>query len=396
MKRKKNHPKPPSRFHAKSHARPSGKPRSGLLNRQVEFTIEQMDALGQGVAHIDGKPCFIAKTLPGEKGKATITRASKGVLFARMDEREVAADNRIEPQCPHFDSCPGCHFLHTDYESELGYKRDALSGHLKRLNLPLPEIEVLAAKERLGYRNRIQLHYRHKYIGMIDPVADSVLEIPQCQVIDEQLRPTFDGLYQQREWTSDHSGQGHCELYLTPQGVSVEWDRPYAHGGFTQVNRAMNDVLRKAVLDQVGDMALHSLLDLFSGEGNLSELLAAENTDMARVMVDYAPERVKQEELSFIHLDLFADTALRTFRARCKQEQFDVLLVDPPRKGFPALSQWVAAYKPKKMIYVSCNAATMVRDLQQLGDAARIEHVSMIDLFPATHHYETLVTVTFP
>lgn len=102
-------------------------------------------------------------------------------------------------------------------------------------------------------------------------------------------------------------------------------------------------------------------------------------------MVDYAPERAKlKEELSFIHLDLFSDTALRAFKARTEHTRFDVLLVDPPRKGFVHLAQWVKAYRPKKLIYVSCSAPTMVRDLQLLGGDYRIEQVNLIDLFPGT------------
>ncbi len=106
------------------------------------------------------------------------------------------------------EQCSGCHFLHTDYESELTYKRNALADHLKRLSVETPDIRVAPAEQRLGYRNHIQLHYRHKYLGMIDPVTDAVLEIPHCQVIDERLRETFDSLYQDKNWTEDHQGQG--------------------------------------------------------------------------------------------------------------------------------------------------------------------------------------------
>ena len=370
--------------------------KSGAIGRSVAFTVESMDGLGQGVARVDGKLCFIAKTLPGETGRATVYRASKGVLFARLDSLESRAENRVDPVCPHFEQCPGCQFLHTDYDSELSYKRAALEGHLRRLGKDHPAIAVLPAQQRLGYRNRMQLHYRHKYIGLIDPVEDTVLEIPHCQIIDEQLRPEFEALYQQRDWAKERSGQGHCELYLTPEGVSVAWDQAYAHGGFTQVNRAMNEVLRQTVLAQLGDAPPGSLLDLFSGDGNLSEPVVQQYPDMERVMVDYAPERAGGDDLPFLHLDLFAETALRTFRARCRHRQFDVLLVDPPRKGFPALPAWIKAFGPKRLIYVSCNAATMVRDIQKLGDAARIEHVSLIDLFPGTQHYETLAVVTLP
>lgn len=376
------------------------KPKRKLVERSLEFKVESVDPLGQGVARVEDKPCFIPKTLPGEEGRAILTKASKGVMFARLEALDITADNREEPLCKHYDSCPGCHYLHTDYESELYYKQQALQHHLRRLEADVPDIAVSSASERLGYRNRIQLHYRHKYIGMMDGVTNNVVEIPECLALDKGLKTAFDNLYKEKNWTVDHEGQGHCELYLTEEGVSIEWDKPYAHGGFSQVNDAMNIVLKAAVcteakLDQAKESETVSLLDLFSGEGNLSDLIVEGNPSLERVMVDYAPDRVNQEALNFIHLDLFSETALRTFKARSEYQKFDVLLVDPPRKGFGDLALWVKAFKPKKLIYVSCNAATMVRDLQQLTGKYSIDHVGLIDLFPGTYHYETLVTVSF-
>ena len=383
-------------YHRKARRAKSGR---NPAERALQFEIESMDPMGQGVAKIDGKPCFIPKALPGEQGQATLTKASKGVLFAKLDTLDISADDRQEPQCKHFASCPGCHYLHTDYQSELRYKQQALQHHLNRLEADIPTVELSPAEQRLGYRNRIQLHYRHKYLGMVDGVSNNVVEIPECQAIDERLRTAFDELYNDKTWIDDHEGQGHCELYLTEDGVSVEWDQPYAHGGFSQVNDIMNGVLKKAVLNQLKGDELGSLLDLFSGEGNLSDPILESNEAkgrvIERVMVDYAPERVSQEELSFIHLDLFSDSALRLFKARTEYQRFDVLLVDPPRKGFPDLALWIKSFKPKKLIYVSCNAATMVRDLQQLTGKYSIDHIELIDLFPGTYHYETVVAVSF-
>lgn len=388
------------------HRRPKtsrGGSKSNQVGRAIEFDIETMDSLGQGVAKIEGKPCFIPKTLPGEKGKATIVKTSKGVMFARLESLDVPAENRNEPDCEHFNQCPGCHYLHTDYSSELDYKKQALQHHLNRFSLSSPDVSVpgivvTPASQRLGYRNRMQLHYRHKYLGMIDSTSDQVIEIPACQAIDQQLQSEFDALYAERSWIEVNKQKGHvkghCELYLTDQGVNVEWDKPYAHGGFSQVNSDMNGVLKTAVCDAAGQEC-RSVLDLFSGDGNLSNPIVEENSAMARVMVDYAPDRVNQEELSFVHLDLFSDSALRTFKARSALQQYDLLLVDPPRKGFPDLALWVKTFKPKKLIYVSCNAATMVRDLQPLTGKYTLDHIKLIDLFPGTYHYETLVTVSF-
>ena len=150
--------------------------------RTVEFEIDHIDPLGQGVSKTDGVITFIAGTLPGESGTATVYKRAKGVQFARLDTLTRAAENRIEPICPHFKTCPGCQFLHTDYESELSYKKAALARHLVNLEIGEGEIEVVSAPHRLDYRNRVQLHYRHQYIGMLDTVANEVLEIPRCKI----------------------------------------------------------------------------------------------------------------------------------------------------------------------------------------------------------------------
>ncbi|NRB37201.1 MAG: class I SAM-dependent RNA methyltransferase [Pseudomonadales bacterium] len=361
---------------------------------KCDFTIEKMDGLGQGVSREAGKVTFIGKTLPGETGTARIFRHSKGVSFAQVDKLKTPADNRIESSCPHFDSCPACHYLHTDYASELNYKEQALSGLFRNLSLPQQGITVVDAPSRLHYRNRLQLHYRHKYIGMVDGLTDQVIEIPDCQIIQQELKPAFDALYRDKNWSKEHSGGGHVELYWRDGEVSVQWDKPYAHGGFTQVNEAMNTQLCDTVEQWLQRQNFSTLLDLFSGQGNLSNAVMADRLEQ-REMVDYSDSGAKTH---FINLDLFSEQSLKTFQRKSALKSIDLLIVDPPRKGFPLLADWVKKCKPKKMAYISCNAATLARDLHSLDKAGiryRLEEVLLMDLFPATYHYETVVFVDF-
>lgn len=361
---------------------------------KIDFHIEKMDGLGQGVSRDQGKVAFIAKSLPGESGTARVFRRSKGVAFAQIDKLQQAADNRIEPACPHFNDCPACHLLHTDYDSELLYKEQALAGLFRNLNLPEQGITVMPAPQRLHYRNRLQLHYRHKYIGMVDGLSDQIVEIPDCQIIRAELQPAFDALYNDKSWSKEHTGGGHVELYWRDGEVSVQWDSPYAHGGFTQVYQQMNDQLCDTVQHWLKDQSFDSLLDLFSGKGNLSNAIMR-GREESRMMVDYSPDG---DDEHFTNVDLFDEDALRRFQRRSKLKQFDMFIVDPPRKGFPLIADWVKRYKPKKMAYVSCNAATLVRDLESLSKAGikyRLQQLLMMDLFPGTYHYETLVFIDF-
>ncbi len=344
-----------------------------------------MDPLGQGVSRKEGAITFVAGTLPGETGTALVYKRAKGVQFARLERLSHAAENRVEPDCPHFKQCPGCQFLHTDYASELSYKKATLSRYLAPFEIDADDIQLVPAPHRLAYRNRVQLHYRHKYIGMLDTVSNEILEVPHCKIIHKELQPAFDQLYR-GEWTEDHSGHGHCELYLKPGGVSLRWDETYAHGGFSQVFGAMNEALQGRVQRLLEELEVSRLLDLFSGSGNLSDAYATAGGD--RVLVDRYIEKTGEN----IHtLDLYDEQALAHFTRKSGTSGFDALLLDPPRRGFPELDKWVNRIKPGHLIYVSCNPASLARDLRSLSKRFRFKSIQLLDLFPATVHFETLV-----
>jgi len=361
--------------------------KSQTPSREIDFEIDHIDPLGQGVSKSDGKVTFIAGALPGERGAASVYKQAKGVRFARLQRLDKRAENRIEPECPHFDRCPGCQYLHATYASELAYKQSTLERCLAPFGIGTDDIEVVPAPRRLGYRNRVQLHYRHKYIGMLDAVSNEVLEVPQCKIIRPELQAQFDRLYQ-GGWQREHSGHGHCELYCRSGNVSVSWDEDYAHGGFTQVFEEMNRVLLERVNARLVALGTRRLLDLFSGDGNLSGAFAAAGGE--RIMVDnYAA--VDSE--NFYQIDLYADQTLANFTRRGGAMEFDTLLIDPPRRGFPALDDWISRIKPACVIYVSCNPASLARDLRGLNKRFSLETVQLLDLFPATAHFETLVVL---
>jgi tRNA/tmRNA/rRNA uracil-C5-methylase (TrmA/RlmC/RlmD family) len=317
-----------------------------------------------------------------------VYKRARGVQFARLKHLEHTADNRVEPACPHFDSCPGCQYLHTDYASELAYKKAALQRCLAAFGVGGDDIEVVPAPHRLGYRNRLQLHYRHKYIGMLDTVSNEVLEVPHCKIMRPELQPAFDRLYE-GDWQRERQGHGHCELYFKSGEVSIAWDADYAHGGFTQVYEAMNQVLQERVQGQLVKLGARRVLDLFSGNGNLSESFASSGGE--RIMVDSFDGAT--EEKNFYQMDLYDEQALPNFMRRASKAEFDTLLLDPPRRGFPGLDSWLKRTKPRHVIYVSCNPAGLARDLHALHVRFSLETVQLLDLFPATAHFETLVAL---
>lgn len=359
--------------------------------KKIDFQIESIDSLGQGVSKLNNEVQFIAKTLPGETGTARVLKQKKNVSIARLDALAIASDQRIEPSCAHFQQCPGCHFLHTDYATELALKKSVLQNCFRKIELPQCGIDVSQAPQRQHYRNRVQLHYRHKYLGMVDGLTDQVVEIPECQILMPQLQAQLQALYEDKNWTKEHSGNGHCEIYWQDDRVNISWDKPYADGGFTQVNQAVNKMLIEQVKQKALAVPFEHVLDVFSGTGNLSSPIIAEN-HVPRRMIDLS----NVNHADFLAMNLYDEDALPRFLQRQTRKQFDLMLVDPPRKGFPALNDWVNKLKPKRLIYVSCNPASLAADVQSLTGKFTLSHLSLLDMFPSTYHFETVATLDFP
>jgi 23S rRNA (uracil1939-C5)-methyltransferase len=368
----------------------------------VDFVIDHLDPLGQGVSkRIDAKNkstiTFVPKTLPGEQGKAHVIKSAKGVEFAALESLTKTSTQRIDTECPHYARCSGCDYLHISYSDELAFKKAALLFLLRSFNLKEDSIEVMGAPERFGYRNRVQLHYRHKYLGLIDANSDQVLEIPQCKLVSSLIKAKMDEMYSDKNWSVHYSGRGHVELYEKNGSVQMEWNQPYASGGFSQVNTAMNQRLRDWLVNYFAKIELSALLDLFSGNGNLSDALIKDRA-VQRQLIDTSPWPESAPNEQYLQLDLYDDEALPRFLRRAKLKEADVMLLDPPRKGFASLVQWSNQLKPKTIAYVSCNPVTLSRDLQTLMKEQKktdyqISRVVLLDMFPGTHHFETVVVL---
>jgi 23S rRNA (uracil1939-C5)-methyltransferase len=355
--------------------------------RMLPFKIQSMDSLGQGVSKETDKITFIAKTLPGDKGIARIISERKGVCFAKLQNLEEASKLRIKPICPHFESCPSCHYLHTPYEQELEFKKQNLEKLFYKI--PHPDIQVTPAIRRTHYRNRIQLHYHQgkKQLGMIDLKDQSIAPIANCIIGRDAVLEMIHKLYKDDFWLTlakHEPMQGHVEIYELNGEVGVSWNKPYAQGGFTQVFDEMNQLLRKKLGQWSEKLPTFELLDLFAGNGNLSEKLNYSN----RLCVDIY-NNVPAD--NFLSQDLYDDQSLKNVKKKLLVQgaRPSVVVLDPPRSGLKNLDQWLEEFKPKQVAYVSCDPHTLVRDIMPLNNYDLTE-LHLFDFFPSTFHFETL------
>lgn len=370
---------------------------------KIDFRIEHIDPLGQGVykseeSGSERKITFIKKTLPGETGTAEIYSEKKGVQFARLIEIKTPSPERIAPECVHFQQCNGCDYQHTSYERELEYKKQALTRHLSKF--PEAPITIHGATRRLHYRNRIQLHYdkRKKLLGLLDE-QQQILPVPNCLIIDPSIAFELRALYAENSWLSllaKEPPQGHIELYAKENNkreghnVQLSINRPYANGGFTQVNFEMNEKLRSWVQKKAEAVIPPKAVvyDLFGGNGNLS--VKFRNTTLVVDKYRKAPEANGHQK--FYSLDLYDKSAIKSLIALKSQgiARPNWLIIDPPRSGMKNLVDFLAEFKPDGFIYIACQATSFTRDTFPILKNYELESVELFDLFPSTQHFETI------
>lgn len=357
-------------------------------NRNISFKITGMDSLGQGVSKDSDKITFVPKAMLGDEGQGIITAEKKGVAFAKITHLDKPSELRVKPECIHFEQCPSCHYLHTSYEQELKFKSENLERMFKKLNPGT--IKVVPGVRRVGYRNRVQLHYdlKKKSLGMLDARSGMITPIPHCLITLPGIKDELHRLYENDQWQKEapkNTPQGHVEIYSHQNELKTTWNKPYADGGFTQVFAEMNQLLKDELNEWSKKKSLTSLLDLFAGNGNLSN----EMKYSERLGVDIYP---KGAEAGFFSQDLYDKDALRNVTKKLKSLSFqpEFLLLDPPRSGLKDIAHWVQELKPKSIAYVSCDPHTLVRDVASLADY-QIEKLYLYDFFPSTFHFETMI-----
>jgi 23S rRNA (uracil1939-C5)-methyltransferase len=368
----------------------------------MKFKIDHIDPMGQGVSKEADKITFIPKTLPGEQGNAQIIRKQKKIQFAKINSSEdldQVSDIRTQAACPHYDQCSGCHYLHTSYENELKFKHDGIQWLLRSLEKNYQtKIDAIIhkASERDGYRNRVQLHYlkNHQILGF-HTTENKVAKVPQCLLPLKSIKSKLAELYKDNYWlelVKSEPNRGHIEIYH-PDGeeLKININKSYAQGGFTQVNKEMNEKMVKLIESKLKD-SYHSdgkkmVLDLFGGSGNLTKTLNTAPT----LVVDATPEKFIQLEShqEYAEINLYDKNALKELEALISLP-VECLVIDPPRSGHKDLPEFIEATNPEHILYISCQASTMIRDISNLHEKYELEEVHLFDLFPSTHHFETI------
>ena len=349
--------------------------------RSVDLKIADIAFGGKGVARENGKVVFVSYTIEGETVSVEIVREKKQFAEAELIDVKESSPHRINPECPYFGRCGGCAYQHIDYEHQLAIKWRQVRDVLQRIGKlrDIPMRPIIPSPNQYGYRRRITVHAQDGVIGFFRRDSHRLIDIERCPISRDEVNRALAELRVQQ-----HVRDGHYTLRALSE--------PRV---FSQTNEAVANALRDFVDNLVApDQQL--LIDAYCGAGFLAKALLDKferviGLDWDSFAIEAARENATAKE-SYIAGDLdLAFGRLSSIVSGFRSEK-TTLLVDPPAAGLSAtVRKAIVDLAPATLIYVSCNPATLARDLKELHGKFAINSVTPLDMFPQTAEIEVAV-----
>jgi 23S rRNA (uracil1939-C5)-methyltransferase len=420
--------------------------------KKQRLNIERLSGDGRGIAFFEGKTWFVTGALAGEDVEARVLNARGKVVEARVERIFQTSALRRSAPCVHFGRCGGCSVQHMPHDEQLALKQRMLAEQLLRVANVEPEqwAAPLTGPE-LGYRRRARVAVRWDAkakkleVGFRAIASQDIIAIEQCPVLVQPLQPIMAALPGVLKSFARPQALGHVELFhgtstavllrhtavlaetdlallkafcvehgaqlwlhgegephpadpdltlgyrLEPWNLELAW-RP---GDFIQVNAAVNDAMIAQALDWLAPTGEERVMDLFCGLGNFALPLARQAKEV--VAVEGVATMVERAAANAIGNDLHnvrfyqADLSQPLTQADWAVEGFSAVLLDPPRDGAFEVVRQIGKSGAGRLLYVSCNPATLARDTVELvNQGYRLKRAGILDMFPQTAHVEAM------
>lgn len=384
---------------------------------EFQIKIERIVPNGYGIGFSEGQTVFVPLSAPGDVLKVRPREKRGAILFAEIVEVIESSSLRIEAPCKHFGKCGGCDFQHMKYETQLESKVAIISDCFRRLGkleLEIP-IDVVPSPSQFGYRARSEWHYDsfRRRFGFYRRVSRDVIDMEGCPVLVDELKTEMARIRANIDW-EDLDGANGGVLSASSEGKVSTYSREliepmeeltfHANGEtyfydartFFQANHLL---IGKLIELAIGDRTGEAACELYSGSGLFTiplarrfKKVAASETDERAV--SFGRKNIEHARIENVSLDI-ADSAEWLSEIPEEAGDFDLLLLDPPRAGAQKkVTDQILRLKPKEISYVSCEPSTLARDLGELCRGGyRIDKVTAVDMFPQTHHVETVVAL---
>jgi 23S rRNA (uracil1939-C5)-methyltransferase len=389
--------------------RSSGPPR-------LRLTPDSMAHRGEAIARHDGKVVFVAYGIPGEEAEVAIERNKRDYMVGHVEQVVSPSPHRVEPPCPYFGQCGGCQWQHIAYPYQLELKAQVVADQLRRLGgfQDPPVRPTLPAVSPWGYRNHARFtEDRHGNLGFITRGKRRFLRIDRCLIMDPRINDAlarfqerFPGIHQLAVRLGVHTGQLLIHPDLNDRDPPLETGQPYyeevlcghrfriSAASFFQVNTLTAETLVELVGERLGLRAADVLVDAYAGVGTFARIFANRVRLVVAIEESSAAIRDARHNLQEVPNAVIHEGKVEDVLPTLEVE-VDALILDPPRVGcHPRALEALLKLAPPRLVYVSCDPATLARDLAVLARGGyELREVQPIDLFPQTYHIEAVATL---
>lgn len=426
---------------------PPGPGRSGHPPRPVSVRIDSIAAGGEGVGRLpDGRVAFVHRTAPGDLAEVALVERKERWARGRLLRVLEPSPERREAPCPFYARCGGCTLEHLPYDAQLRAKARIVADALTRIGgIPVEAPEVVPSPAEFRYRNRVSFALRRAEHGRVEAgfhalgAPDEIVDLGgACLLPEEPVARVWDAL--RAAWGPDArrlpsgerlrltlraSAQGEVSLLVeggyspgrpeelieaVPGLVSIWHQRrdasaeliagapglPETWGdetvelsgaAFLQVNRGAAALLEAHVAGLAGEVAGLRVVDAYCGVGFHARRFARAGATVVGIELD--PQALDEAARAAPEGARFVQGPVEE-RIRAELPA-DLVVLNPPRAGVHAdVVDALAAMPAERVIYISCNPATLARDLKRMTGVYRLERVRAFDLFPQTAHVETV------
>ncbi len=406
---------------------------------RIALTAQSPAYGGFSLGRVNGKVVFVKGLIPGEKAEVLIREVKKDYYFAYVSTIIEPSPDRIDASCKYYNICGGCHFQHISYDRQIKIKEEILSDCLKRIaHIDIALSESLFYNYPFNYRHRGQFKIYEKNIGFYKEKSKDVVDISSCHIMIKDINNYFslakevllkeikeNKFLDMKEFSITYGDRAimliKCKRFseglineLLSKGfsgvvidsgtdISIFGDEytifeldglkyTVSPMSFLQSHWRLNQIVVKFIKDRLMPIKGLKILDLYAGSGNFTLPLALEADEV--VGIEENPFSVKdgKRNLTFNNIKNYR-FILSSVEAYDFKETFDIFFIDPPRAGLTnRVLHNILFLKnpPQRIIYISCNPATLARDLRKLSSKYEIESIRLVDFFPQTYHIESL------
>lgn len=397
------------------------------FHEELTLDITDLTNQGDGVAkltdplrQLENYVIFVPFTAPGDKIIARIIHNAKNVSRAELVEILTPSPSRTEPLCPHFTHCGGCQYQHLSYPAQLQHKTQQITQLLQRLaGAQHPVNPTIPSPRPFHYRSKLTPHFRKPYNGKISEIgfhhhnSKQLIDIDFCHLALPEINEALPALkcsvrqagkrYKTDETLLIRAASG--DIATDPSTAITEHigelNLHFLAGDFFQNNPyLLPDFVAYAAQQAKPDSPQQQhLIDAYCGSGLFALSLAKHfeqvtGIEISETATDWARQNARLNHLENTQFISACAEAIFTKIDTSHAQTFTVL-IDPPRRGCsPDFLSQLIEFAPVKIVYISCEPATQMRDLSTLLDNGyAICDVQPFDLFPQTRHLECIITL---